>query len=472
MLHRHRGEISTLSRRDRGRPVTASSVGIRSSPATRALSPAPSLPTPSLHPSPREHIRRVLRTLRHPDNESPSLRTKRRARTPLAFLAEIPYHSPAAEAKRNHAAIPMTRKAKASPSRSWSIPAGPRAISWIPGLALVLLIATVSRFLHGLLPRSAGAAVGEVIVGVLLGLLIGNVLPLPSSLSPGIGASFRVVLPAAIVLLGARFSFQQIIGIGGKALLMVVVLMTLALAMAHTLGRALGVSRKLATLIGVGAAVCGNSAISATAPIIRARDEDVSFAIATNTLFGTIAVFLYPMLGHLLGLSDSSFGTWAGSAVNDTSQVVASGFAFSERAGEVATAVKLTRNAFMGVVIVLCALYYRRADSDDQVTSAPLLSRVRDSVPAFVLGFLVMASLNTLGAIDGTSAVLGLDLAAGLKWTAQFLILVALTGVGLGTRLSSLREIGLRPFYVGLATVVTTSLASSILIRLLGPAGG
>lgn len=346
-----------------------------------------------------------------------------------------------------------------------------KTLTPMAGLAFVVAIAILSRFIHGLLPESAGGVIGEVIVAVLLGLLIGNLVPLPDSLSPGIRASFQTVLPVAIVLLGARFSFQQVLTIGAKALVMIVVLMTLALAVAHGLGRLAGIPGKLATLIGVGTAVCGNSAISATAPVIHARDEDVSFAIATNTLLGTVAVFLYPVLGHLLGLSDARFGTWAGTAVNDTSQVVASGFAFSEAAGEVATAVKLTRNALMGAVIVLMALLHARADREAEV-HVPLMTRIRESVPGFVLGFLLMAVLNSAGALAWAAAGSGLDLSGGLKWSAQFLILVALTGVGLGTRITSLREIGLEPFYVGLATAVTTSLASFALIRLLGPAGG
>ena len=309
---------------------------------------------------------------------------------------------------------------------------------------------------------------GEVIIAVLLGLLVGNLTPLPDTLAPGIKFSFRTILPAAIVLLGARFSFQQVVAIGGRAIIVIAILMTLALLVAHGLGRLLGVPGKLATLIGIGTAICGNSAISATAPVIKARDEDVSFAIATNTLLGTLAVFFYPALGHALGLTNARFGTWAGMAVNDTSQVVAAGFAFSEKAGEIATAVKLTRNALMGVVIVLMGfLYTRRGER----RPASLFDTLRQSVPVFVVGFLVMAILNSLGAIVWAAGVTGVDLMTGLKDTAQFLILVALTGVGLGTRVATLREIGLKPFYVGFATAATTSLTSYFLIWLLGPAG-
>ncbi len=340
----------------------------------------------------------------------------------------------------------------------------------LPGLATAVAVAAASRALHSLLPEAAGRAVGEVVVAVALGLSLGNAVRLPAALGPGIRFSFHTVLRLAIVLLGASFSFRSVVAIGVRALGMVVVLMSVALVLAHALGRAVGVRGKLATLIGVGTSVCGNSAISASAPVIDARDEDVAFAIATNTLFGTLAVFAYPVLGRLLGLDDAAYGTWAGTAVNDTSQVVAAGFAFGDVAGRVATVVKLTRNALMGVVIVGLGLAYGRGASGGR--RLPWARRVRQSLPAFVVGFLALALVNTAGALALASRAAGRDVGADLGTAARFLILVALAGVGLGTRLDAMRRIGLRPFWVGLATASAVSLTSLALIRLLGAAGG
>jgi len=324
----------------------------------------------------------------------------------------------------------------------------------LPGLALALAVGLAARGLHGLLPASVGRAVGEVVLAVGLGLAAGNLLPLPGATRAGIHFAQGTLLRLAIVLLGATFSLAAALAIGARSLLMVAALMTLALAAATLLGRLLAVPSNLASLIAVGTAVCGNSAISAVAPVIGARDEETAYAIATNTLFGTAAVFAYPALGQLLGLGDAAYGTWAGTAVNDTSQVVAAGFAFSAAAGQVATVVKLTRNALMGPVLVLMGLLHARR--------SPGRGALTRSVPPFVLGFLALALLHSLGLLGPVPEY--------APAAARFLILVALAGVGLATRLAAMRRIGWRPFGLGLAVAVLTSLASLLWIRWLGPA--
>lgn len=345
-----------------------------------------------------------------------------------------------------------------------------RLDSILPGLILAVVVALAARFVHhSLLPDHIAMLVGEVIVAVMFGLAVGNVFRLPKIFQPGISFSFRTLLRTAIVLLGATFSFSAALAIGGRALLMVIALMTLALLTAHYLGAKLGVPDKLATLIGVGTAVCGNTAISAVSPVIRAKDSETSFAIATNTLFGTLAVFAYPLIGHALGMSPAAFGTWAGTAVNDTSQVVATGFAYGIDAGKVATVVKLTRNTMMGGVIILIGILYA-GRSKKNVSS--LWDRARHSVPLFVLGFLIMCGLNTLHVVSWASEHVGRDLTKDAQSAAKFLVLVALAGVGLGTRFDAMRRIGIRPFWVGLATALVTSGASYAMIWWFGPAGG
>ena len=337
----------------------------------------------------------------------------------------------------------------------------------IPGLLVVALVATAAFLIHGQLPKPAQQVLGEVIFAVAIGLLVGNLWQLPEATRSGISFGFGSLLRLAIVLLGARLSLTEVAAIGGKAFGMIVCLMTLALLVAHGLGRVLGVSPRLASLIGVGTSVCGNTAISATGPVIGARDEEISFAIATNTLLGTLAVFAYPLLGHSFGMDDATFGTWVGTAVNDTSQVVAASFAYSETAGEVATTVKLTRNALMGLVIVLMGFLHGGAEAKQE----GFLVRLKQSLPPFVLAFLGMALLRTFGALAWAGGALGIDLVGLFSSAAKVAILGALAAVGLSTKASTLRATGPRPFYVGLATAVLGSLASLLLISIFGPAG-
>lgn len=339
-------------------------------------------------------------------------------------------------------------------------------IARIPGLSIALLVALLAQWFHALLPGSIGQSVGSVLIAVLLGLAVGNAVRLPSASASGIRFAFGPLLRLAIVLLGASLSLRAVASIGVKAVSMVVVLMLIALAVAQLLGRLLGISPKLASLLGVGTAVCGNTAISATAPVIGAEDKDISLAIATNTLFGTIAVFLYPILGRAFGFDDALFGTWAGSAVNDTSQVVATGFAYSETAGRVATTVKLTRNALMVFVIVGMSFAHR----DPAARELPFWTMVRKSVPLFVLFFLGLSLANSLGWIGWLSETVGRPIGSDLKSVAKFLTVVALAGVGLATRLSTMRQTGFKPVIVGLVTAVTVSICSLLWIGWFGPA--
>lgn len=319
----------------------------------------------------------------------------------------------------------------------------------LPGLALVVLLAIVARAATAVLP----SIISEVTVGVLLGLLVANLFTLPATAKPGVKFAVGTPLRIGIVLLGARLSFGDVLATGIGALAIIVVCMAFALALVIGLGRMLGLPPRLAALIGVGTAVCGNSAIIATAPVIEAEERDVSFAVATITLFGTLAVLVYPLIGHALGFSDRFFGHWAGVAVNDTSQVTATGFAYSTLAGETATIVKLTRNTLMGPLIVLIGAIYVRsgaARSQDQVHRASRLRFLR-LVPLFVVGFIAMAALNSVGLIPDAFA-------APIGETSKALILAALVAVGLSTNLGQMRLVGLRPFYVGLFAAVALSL--------------
>ena len=345
-----------------------------------------------------------------------------------------------------------------------------------PGLNLVVGVAIIARFLQGLVPGpTLNRAVSEILVAVLLGLYVRNALGVPATFEPGIKFALQRLLRLGIILLGLRLSMQDVAAIGVSALLLVVACITFALALAFIAGRLFHVPAKLALLIGVGTAICGNSAIVATAPVVEAKEDDVSFAVATITIFGVLAVILYPMIGQALALSDRVFGMWAGTAVNDTSQVVAVGAAYSPLALSVATVVKLTRNTLMAPLIVLIGLVYRRSRSGaDRARPAVAAGSL---IPWFVLGFLALSLVRTAGVAAGIlpasvdqpgdlqAAALVLKL---LDEAAKFAILMALAGVGLGTDIRSLRRTGLTPLLVGLCVAATLAVVSLSLILLGG----
>jgi uncharacterized integral membrane protein (TIGR00698 family) len=243
------------------------------------------------------------------------------------------------------------------------------------------------------------------------------------------------VLKCAVVLLGATFGLAQIGHIGRSSLPLMLGTLVIALVAAWFVGRALGVSPNLQTLVGVGTAICGASAIGAVSGVIGAAESEIAYAISTIFVFNVVAVVLYPALGHLLSLSQHTFGLWAGTAINDTSSVVAAAYTYGHSAGDVAVVTKLARTTMIiPIVLGLAAVHARRATSEKR----PLWR----AVPPFLVLFLLASALNSAGLISP-------GVASALARTATVLIAVALAAIGLSTRFAELRRTGLRPLVLG-----------------------
>lgn len=329
-----------------------------------------------------------------------------------------------------------------------------------PGLIAVLGIAIICRLLMEVFPKEVGTVLGEPVLGMILGLVLGNALGILPRFEPGIRFSYSRLLPIAIVLLGAKFSFQRIVSMGWGVVFLILGLIILAMALTLTLSKLGKVSSKLGLLIGLGTAICGNTAITVSAPVIGAKDEEITFAIATNTLFGTLAVLLYPVLGHALEVSQSFFGIWAGTAVNDTSQVIAVGFSYGDQAGEIATMVKLIRNALMGLVILILGWVYSSNSGEVKLTQ-----RLKKAVPGFLIGFLIMALLQTFGLIDQVGQILGRAIVSDFLAVSKFLILMALIGVGWSTSFQKMKQLGFKPLFIGMFAATLVSITSFLFIR-------
>jgi len=293
--------------------------------------------------------------------------------------------------------------------------------------------------------------VPAVTVALVAGLALGSLV----ALDPAAASSIvKRGLPVAIVLIGLRVSLGQIRELGFETLALVVAGLVVGLGVALGVARLASVPRRLGTLLALGTAVCGNTAIVSVAPIIRARREEIAYAVATITVFGTAAVLVFPPLGHTLGLDDTQFGIWAGIGVNDTSQVVATGFAYSDTAGETATIVKLVRNAFLGVILVGVALLSPDAEAPQRTGTR---IRLGLGIPWFVWGFLAAAILGSLGVLPGR-------LVSASESMARALVLVVMAAVGLSTRPKAMTTAGIRPFVVGLAAMASLSAVALIAV--------
>jgi uncharacterized integral membrane protein (TIGR00698 family) len=361
---------------------------------------------------------------------------------------------------------------------------------YVPGLALAALVAWVSDWASGFLGQTvlgfARSPISAVTVAILLGLFMSNVIALPRWLAPGLSLSVKKVLRLGIILLGLRLSLFDVFRLGMTGVPIVLVCILAALYLTTRLNRWLKLPDRLGTLIGVGTSICGVSAIVATGPAIEAREEEIAYAVAVITVFGIVATLVYPYLAYAIFAGDAvRSGYFLGTAIHDTSQVTGAGMVFADlglapQALDVATVTKLVRNVFMAAVIPWMAIQQARrtAQVPGETTSFGQL------FPLFVIGFLLMAAVRTIGdagvmgsALFGGRA-LGLWDAAGWQavhatvtsW-ASLLLTVALAAVGLSTRFSAFRGLGIKPFLVGLGAATSVGLVSVITILLLAAAG-
>ena len=316
----------------------------------------------------------------------------------------------------------------------------------VPGVALAAAIALVATGIGHALPL-----LGAPVAGLLLGVALSRAVAARPRLQPGVAFAGRSLLQVAVVLLGSALSLRQVAHVGASSLPVMLGTLAVCLALAYLLGRWLGIGRDLRTLIGVGTGICGASAIAAVSPVIRARSADVAYAISTIFLFNLVAVLAFPPLGHLLGLSQHDFGLFAGTAVNDTSSVVAAASTYGSSATDYAVVVKLTRTL---MIIPICLGLAALTRSGEREASA--LRRVSRLVPWFLVGFIVLAALNSLGWVPSAAH-------QPLRDASVFLITLALTAIGLRTDVAGLRRAGSRPLLLGLLLWVAVAGTSLVL---------
>jgi uncharacterized integral membrane protein (TIGR00698 family) len=310
-------------------------------------------------------------------------------------------------------------------------------------------------------------------MAILLGILIRNTITLPPSFQPGIRFGLVRVLRLGIVLLGIRLSLGEVGAIGLQSLPVIIGAVAAALLIVTYFSRKLGLSGRLGTLIDVGTSICGATAIVATAPAIGAKDDEVSYSVACITLFGVIAMLVYPFAAHWMFSGDSfSSGLFLGTSVHETAQVAGSGLVYQQfysdpKALDVATVTKLVRNLGMLVIIPLMSILYHRSATDGG--DPP---KWWTMIPLFVVGFACMSLLRTVG--DMGDRAFGLldpaqwaSIVAYTKKAAELCLAVAMASVGLGTSIRRLVEMGTKPLAVGLFSALLVGGVSASLITLL-----
>jgi uncharacterized integral membrane protein (TIGR00698 family) len=316
------------------------------------------------------------------------------------------------------------------------------------GIALTGAIAAASMGIHAL---PGLALFSPLIISMVAGLAVRNLIGMPDRVKPGVTFATRKVLRVAIVLLGFQLTIAQILEVGATSVM--VIATTLAAAFLFTIwfGRLLRVERQLAELIAAGTSICGASAVIAVNAVTDAGDEDVAYAVACVTVFGSLAMLIYPLLPGLLRLNPLAYGLWSGASIHEIAQVVAATFQHGRTAGEFGTIAKLTRVMMLAPVVLILGALAKRRKPTQRGASAPM--------PLFVLGFVVLVVLNSFVAVP-----------AGTKmWLATgttYLLAVALAAMGLETDVAKLRAKGLRPLLLGAAASLFIASFSLVLVKL------
>jgi uncharacterized integral membrane protein (TIGR00698 family) len=386
----------------------------------------------------------------------------------MAALFHSPLHSGRLAVRPVPAPVPAARSA-ADDGQAAAVRTGfgGRVRGVLPGLALALAVAAAATVVGQHVPL-----VGSAVPGAVIGAAIAIAVKPGARLAPGLKWASTFVLQCSVVLLGAQLSIGEAARVGVSSLPVMLGTLAVCLGAAWLYGRLLRVPRDLRTLIGVGTGICGGSAIAAVSPVIEAASADVAYAISTIFLFNIAAVLAFPLLGHALGMGQQSFGLFAGTAVNDTSSVVATATTYGTAATSHAVVVKLVRTLMIIPICLGLAGLTARRQRRAAAAGAPAgtaggapagtaggrpagmsPARVIKLVPWFLIGFVAVAAVNSAGVIPAGAH-------SPLQHVSVFLVAVALSAIGLSTNVAALRKAGARPLLLGALLWVTVAAAS------------
>jgi uncharacterized integral membrane protein (TIGR00698 family) len=333
---------------------------------------------------------------------------------------------------------------------------------WL-GYLLLVALALTAYWVSSLIVVGGREPVEASALAVLFGILLRNAWRIPAPCVTGVKAAEKLLV-LGIVLMGFSLNYHKVLGEGRVLLSIIIVTMALGFIATLLLSRGAGLSEGLGILLSVGTCICGGTAVAITAPLIKAKEEETSYAVAVIALWGVAAIFIYPTIARQLPISDQEFGVFAGTAIHSTPQVVGAAFVYSKEAGDTATAVKLVRNCFMAPLALLIALGHTRKYAAS-AGGSPKVNYAR-AFPWFLFAYFIASWLGTEGYVTKEWLTLG-DHHLGInEFTAagRFLIVLGMAGVGLNTDHGSIRRDGLRPLFIGLAGAVVVAGVSAGMI--------
>lgn len=345
-----------------------------------------------------------------------------------------------------------------------------KVINIIPGVSVAIAIAFCAQFLEGLLPVHL---IGGSVIALFIGMISNNFIK-TDILKDGLKFTSKKILKFAIILLGASLSIQTILTVGAMSLGVMFFTLLTCFGGGYFIGKALGLDWKLSNLISAGTGICGGSAIAAIAPVIDAEDREIAYAMSATFIFDMAMIVAFPFMGAMLGLSDMAYGLWAGTAVNDTSSVVAAAYAYSEAAGDFATMVKLTRTLAIIPTVLAFAFVNIRVKQKEKATAKNAFNHLNETAekyevsqldkmdikatskkekatskvnflsifPWFILGFIALAIVNSIGIIP-------VEVSASAKTLSKFLMVAALAAIGLNTNVKDMKKAGIAPMLHG-----------------------
>ena len=329
---------------------------------------------------------------------------------------------------------------------------------FVLGIIICFAVAAVSILVEHLIP---GELLGAAIIALFSGTIINSFFH-PKWIQPALKFTSKKILKVAIVLLGASLSVNTIMSVGKMTFFVMIFTFAMCFGAGYFIRKLFGLNWKLSNLISAGTGICGGSAVAAIAPVIDADDKDVAFAMSSTFLFDMVMIALYPIMGRALGLSDIAYGIWAGTSVNDTASVVASGYAFSEIAGDFATMVKLTRTiAIIPTVLVFAFISTRMKRKELKTANNGKKVNLVKIIPWFIGGFLLLAILNSVGCIP-------VAVSGAIKGTSKFLMVAALAAIGLSTSITDFKKAGLRPMFYGITIDTLVTITALVVIWCMG----